>query len=126
MDEYNAVVEKYNRLCEERNNNLFWAENITDATDGLVTPIVWQNFYAYMANEQHKYTDKWQESIGEQVEQGLTLKVGSQQFKTKTVHNGPVTYIKMTPENLHVSNKTQDGKQMACISEGIQEEKSDS
>ena len=123
MDEYNAVIQKYDRLCEERNSNLFWAENITDATEGLVTPIVWQNFYAYMANAAHKFSE-WQESLGEQFDAGRQLKLGDQQFKTKTVHNGNVTYIRMTPEeNLNVSNK--HGEPVVSLLEGIQEEKSD-
>ena len=47
MDEYNSVIKKYDRLCEERNNHLFWAENITEASSGITSKIVWQNFYVW-------------------------------------------------------------------------------
>ena len=125
MDEYNTVIAKYDRLCTERNNNSFWAENITEATENISSAIVWQNFYAYMSDSGHKYTDLWKQSIGEQVDGGLTLKWGDQKFDTVTVQNGDVTYIKMTPtQNLSVSNKTHDGEQMVSVSQGIPEEKS--
>ena len=123
MDEYNALIKKYDKLCEERNDNSFWAENITEATEGVTNPIVWQNFYAYMANDAHKYSD-WKESLGEQYDAGLKLEVGNQEFKTKTVQNGNVTYIRMTPDILHASNKTTQHEQMVGIPEGIPEEKS--
>mgnify|MGYP000427432128 CR=1 FL=1 len=123
MDEYNSVVAKYNRLCEERNDSRFWAENITDATQGITSRTVWQNFYAYLADSSHSFTDTWKESLGEQVDQGLTLKCGDQQFDTVTVQNGNVTYIKMTPENLNASSK--HGEQVDCFPAGLQEEKSD-
>ena len=125
MDEYKLVIAKYDRLCKERNNNSFWAENITEATENISSAIVWQNFYAYMSDSGHKYTDLWKQSIGEQVDGGLTLKWGDQKFDTVTVQNGDVTYIKMTPtQNLSVSNKTYDGEQMVSVSQGIPEEKS--
>ena len=125
MDEYNTVIAKYDRLCTERNNNSFWAENIIEASENISCRIVWQNFYAYLSDSDHQYTDVWKQSIGEQVDEGLTLQSGDQKFKTVKVQNGNVTYIKMTPtQNLSVSNKTHDGKQMAILSEGVQEEKS--
>ena len=105
MDEYNIVITKYDRLCFERDNHSFWAENITEATEDISSLIVWQNFYAYLADSSHSFTDTWKESLGEQVDQGLTLKCGDQQFDTVTVQNGNVTYIKMTPENLNASSK---------------------
>ena len=37
MDEYNRVIAKYDRLCEERNDNRFWAQNITEATEGVTS-----------------------------------------------------------------------------------------
>jgi hypothetical protein len=128
MDEYNRVISKYNQLCEMRNDNKFWAENIIEATENVTSPIVWQNFYAYIANNTHVFSAKWQESLGEQVDQGLQMKCGNedQQFETNTVQNGNVTYIKMTPmgENLKDSNKDH-GKQMDIVSQGVPEEKSD-
>ena len=127
MDEYNSVIAKYDRLCVERNNNLFWADNITEATEGVTSAIVWQNFYAYLGNDSHVFTNVWKTSLGELVDDGLTHPKGDQMFKTKTVQNGNVTHIKMTPigpDNLRVLNKNNDGKQMAFIPEGIQEEKS--
>ena len=127
MDEYNFVIAEYDRLCEERNNNKFWAENITEATQNISSLIVWQNFYAYMGDSRHKYSDVWKQSLGEQVDEGLTFQEGDQKFKTITVQNGDVTYIKMTPvgQNLDVTNKTDDGEQVDRISQTIQEEKSD-
>jgi hypothetical protein len=124
MDEYNSVVDKYNRLCEMRNDSRFWAENITEATQDITSRTVWQNFYAYLADSNHSFTDTWKESLGEQVDKGLTMKCGEQKFDTVKVQNGNVTYIKMTPGNLIASSK--DGKQVDIFSQGIQEEKSNS
>lgn len=127
MDEYNSVIAKYDRLCEDRNDNKFWAENITEASENISSPIVWQNFYAYLSDSSHKFTYTWKESIGEQVDKGLTMKCGDQEFKTVTVQNGNCTYIKMTPEeNLSTCNKTRNAEQVDSISQGISEEKSDS
>ena len=125
MDEYNRVIAKYDRLCKERNDNRFWAENITEATEGVTSPIVWQNFYAYLSDGGHVFTDAWKESLGEQVDNGLTLKVGDQKFETESVKNGNVTFIKMIPKNLNACNKRADGEQMDIVSQGVQEEKSD-
>lgn len=127
MDEYNHVITKYDRLCEERDNHSFWAENITEATEDISSLIVWQNFYAYLADSGHVFTDVWKQSIGEQVDNGLTAEFDNHKFETKTVQNGNVTYIKMTPKILNTSNKTEHGRceQMDLIPEGIQEEKSD-
>lgn len=99
MDQYKNVIELYDRLCVERNDSTFWAANILDASQGITSKIVWQNFYAYMANENHVFTDTWQDSLGEQVDKGLSLKEGGVTFKTKTVQNGNITIIRMTPEN---------------------------
>ena len=85
MDEYNSVVAKYNRLCEERNDSRFWAENITEATQDITSRTVWQNFYAYLADSNHSFTDTWKESLGEQVDKGLTMKCGEQKFDTVKV-----------------------------------------
>ena len=89
--------------------------------------IVWQNFYAYLADSGHVFTDVWKQSIGEQVDNGLTAEFDNHKFETKTVQNGNVTYIKLTPKIFNTSNKTEHGRreQMDLISEGIQEEKSD-
>ena len=124
MDEYNHVITKYDQLCFERDNHSFWAENITEATEDISSPIVWQNFYAYLANSDHVFTDVWEESLGEQVDKGLTAEDGGVEFDTKVVENGPVTYIKMTPKKLNSSNK--DGERVDPIFKGIPEEKSDS
>ena len=120
MDEYNKVVALYDRLCENRNNNKFWAENITEASENITCNLVWQNFYAYLANGDHVFTSEWRQSLGEQVDSGLTFKEGDQKFKTVEVRNGNVTYIKLTP-----TNKKQDAEQMDIVPQGIQEEKSD-
>ena len=126
MDEYNAVIQKYDKLCETRNDNRFWSENITEASAGITSAIVWQNFYSYLANDAHQYSDKWRSSLGDEIEKGLTVQSGEQTYKTKTVQNGNVTIIRMTPDqNLNVSNKTSDGKQVVVLPERIQEEKSD-
>ena len=120
MDEYNKVVALYDRLCEDRNNNKFWAENITEASENITCNLVWQNFHAYLANGNHVFTSEWRQSLGEQVDSGLTFKEGDQKFKTVEVQNGNVTYIKLTP-----TNKKQDAEPVDIISQGIQEEKSD-
>ena len=129
MDEYNSVIQKYDRLCEERNNHLFWAENITEATADITSRIVWQNFYAYLGNDSHVYSNIWKESLGDLVDAGLRHHTGERTFQTKTVQNGNVTHIKMIPvgpENLKVFTKKKDGKQVANVFKGIPEEKSNS
>ena len=105
MDEYIKVCALYDKLCKERNCSTLWAANILDASQGITQKIVWQNFYAYMANTSHIYSDKWVDSLGEQVEKGLKLNDEGLKFKTKTVQNGTVTYIQMTPDILLSSNK---------------------
>ena len=118
MDEYKTAITKYDRLCKERNDNRFWSENITEATTGITSRIAWQNFYSYLGNNAHEFTEKWARSLGEEVDDGLTLEYGDQQFKTETVINGNMTIIKMTPENLNLSNKKDYGEQMACLRSG--------
>ena len=122
MDEYKQVCALYNKLCEERNCSTLWAANIVDASQGITQKIVWQNFYAYMANTHHIYSDKWLDSLGEQVEKGLKLNEEGIKFKTKTVQNGTVTYIQMTPEILLSSINKDNGKQVADIPERLPEE----
>ena len=125
MDEYNAVISKYERLCTDRNDNRFWADNITQASEDITSPIVSQNFYAYLADSSHIFSDDWSESLGDQLKNGLKVDWGGQEFDTHTVQNGNVTYIRMVPEILDASNKGCNGKSMGLISEGISEEKSD-
>ena len=120
MDEYTKVVQLYNKLCLERNDSSFWAANILDATQGITSKLVWQNFYAYMANEAHEFTDQWKDSLGELVDTGFTLKQDGVTFNTKKVQNGNITYIRMTPNNLNDIDK--DGKQVVGLSQAIPEE----
>ena len=122
MDEYKQVCALYNKLCKERNCSTLWAANIVDASQGITKKIVWQNFYAYMANTNHIYSDKWLDSLGEQVEKGLKLNEEGIKFKTKTVQNGTVTYIQMTPEILLSSINKDNGKQVADLPERLPEE----
>ena len=122
MDEYNQVCALYDKLSLERNCSTLWAANIIDASQGITQKIVWQNFYAYMANTHHIYSDKWLDSLGEQVEKGLKLNEEGIKFKTKTVQNGTVTYIQMTPEILLSSINKDNGKQVADIPERLPEE----
>ena len=128
MDEYTKVCTKYNRLCTERSHSSFWADNIIQATNGITQPIVWQNFYSYMGNAQHEFSAKWQDSLGEQIDNGLKYKDGDVVFKTKTVQNGNVTYIRMTPvppeENLSVLIKKGNGESVDNIPKAIHEEAS--
>ena len=121
MDEYKTVCALYDKLCLERNCSTLWAANILDASQGITQKIVWQNFYAYMANSNHIYSDKWNKSLGELVDTGFSMKNEGLKFKTKTVQNGTVTYIKMTPEILLSSNKD-NGKQVAILPEGLSQE----
>ena len=88
MDEYNSVIKKYDRLCEERNNHLFWAENITEASAGITSKIVWQNFYAYLGDGSHVFSNIWKESLGDLVDAGLRHNTGEQGFKQKRVKTG--------------------------------------
>ena len=122
MDQYNRVIAIYETLCKERNDSTFWSSNIVDASQGITDRIVWQNFYAYLANIHHVYTDTWQNSLGELVDQGQIVKQEGQTFKTKTVQNGNVTYIRMTPDNLFSSSK--DGKSLVSTFKTIPEEES--
>ena len=62
------------------------------------------------------------DSLGEQVEKGLKLNEEGIKFKTKTVQNGTVTYIQMTPEILLSSINKDNGKQVADLPERIPEE----
>ena len=73
-----------------------------------------------MANESHVFNSTWQDSLGEQVDKGLTLKEEGVTFKTIKVQNGNVTYIRMTPDNLVSSNK--DGKSLVGVPETIPQE----
>ena len=121
MDEYQKVVQLYDKLCSERSDSTFWAANILDATQGITSKIVWQNFYAYMANEHHEFTDQWKDSLGELVDTGFTLKQDGVTFDTKKVQNGNVTYIRMTPKNLKPLDK-ENGKQVVGLSQTVSEE----
>lgn len=125
MDEYNAVISKYDQLCSDRNNNKFWADNIVEATENIKSALVWQNFYAYIGNVNHKFSNTWKESLGEQIDNGLTMKCDGQEYKTKTVKNGNVTYIQMTPppDNFNVSIKSNES--LDFIPESLPEEKSE-
>ncbi len=122
MDEYKQVCALYNKLCKERNCSTLWAANIVDASQGITQKLVWQNFYAFLANSSHIYSDKWLDSLGEQVEKGLKLNEEGIKFKTKTVQNGTVTYIQMTPEILLSSINKDNGKQVADIPERVPQE----
>ena len=80
-----------------------------------------------MGDGSHVFSNIWKESLGDLMKTGLTYETGEQTFQTKTVQNGNVTHIKMTPvgpENLKVFTKKKDGKQVVNIPQGIPEEKS--
>ena len=81
-----------------------------------------------MGNDQHAFSAKWQDSLGEQIDNGLKYKDGDVVFKTKTVQNGNVTYIRMTPvppeENLSVLIKKGNGESVDNIPKAIHEEAS--
>ena len=120
MDEYNKIISVYDKLCLQRNDSSFWAANIIDASQGITQQLVWQNFYAYLANENHVFTEAWQSSLGEAVDKGLVLNEGNVTFKTKEIQNGNVTFIRLTPDkNLNSSNK--HGEQVARLPETISE-----
>ena len=123
MDEYNKIVHLYDKLCVDRNDPSFWAVNILDATHGITSKLVWQNFYAYMANEAHEFTDQWKDSLGELVDTGFKLNQDGVTFNTKKVQNGNVTYIQMTPKKLNPLDK-ENGKQVVGLSQTIPEETS--
>ena len=123
MDEYDRVCQCYNKLCTERNDPSFWAENILEATKDITQKIVWQNFYAYMANEEHKFTGKWQQSLGDLVDSGVSFKGKHDKvkFNTKTVQNGNVTYIRMTPDVEKLTPTIKDGEPLVGVLKKVQE-----
>ena len=121
MDEYNKTVKLYNQICNDRDHHTFWSENIVEATQDLKDPIAWQNFYAYLANDQHKFTLKQGVTLGEaMLSDSFADPYANTKFKCKEFKNGNVTIIKMTPENFDTNNKIDNGEPLVNISEKLQ------
>ena len=125
MDEYNSVCAVYNNLCANRSDPSFWAENILEGTQGITNKLVWQNFYAFLCNENHKFTDQWQPSLGELVDTGFVLEDGNVTFKEHKVQNGNITHIQLTPtNNLSCTSKSnkENEQQMAGLLKTVSKE----
>ena len=103
MDEkkaYTIAIEKYEKLCEERDNDHFWSENIIDASVDLKSAIAWQNFYIYLSDSTHQYEGKMQPTLGESIDDGSAVYPPCDvDFDYVTVQNGNITHIKMTPKS---------------------------
>ena len=100
MDEYNRAVKKYDRLCQDRPDHTFWSSNLEEATLNLKTDIGWQNFYCYLNNDQHEFTSIMKPSLGDSIENntlGDIYKSDINEYKYKTVQNGNVTIMQVTP-----------------------------
>ena len=125
MDEFNRVCAMYNKLCLERSDSTCWADNILKATQGITQKIVWQNFYAYLANDSHEFTDQWQQSLGDLVDTGFVFEEGDVTFKERKVQNGNITHIQLTPTNnlgSTIKSIEEDGEQMAGLLKAVSEE----
>jgi hypothetical protein len=99
-EEYQQAVKLYNRLCLERPHHTFWSANLEEATTGLKTNIGWQNFYCYLNNDTHTFTSIMKPSLGDSITNntiGDIYQSDANEYKYKTVQNGNVTIMRVTP-----------------------------
>ena len=97
--QYHTAVTEYERLCKARTDPSQWSENIIDATTDLVEPIAWTNFYTYLSDEAHKYSDIKTRTLGDALDDGPILPSPCPvKLKTVSVQNGTVTHIRVTPD----------------------------
>ena len=113
MDEYLKTVALYDRLCLERNHHSFWACNILDATRNLKDPVAWQNFYGYMANDQHEFKLELGKTLGQMIDDGEIGDVykNAVPMNEKIIMNGDVTLCYETPKIIEPINKTEEDEQ---------------
>jgi hypothetical protein len=113
MDEYLKTVKLYDQLCLERSHHSFWACNILDATRNLHDAVAWQNFYSYMANDQHEFTLNTPKTLGEMIDDGEIGDIykNAIPMKEKIIMNGDVMLCYETPEIVTSINKTIDDEQ---------------
>jgi hypothetical protein len=100
MDEYQKAVKIYDRLCSERSDHTFWSSNLEEATLHLKTDIGWQNFYCYLNNNQHEFQNEMKPSLGDAIdnkELDNVYKSDPYEYDYKTVQNGNVTIMRVTP-----------------------------
>jgi hypothetical protein len=100
MDDFNKAVKLYERLCFERSDHTFWSANLEEATLHLKTDIVWQNFYSYLNNNEHEFTSTMKPSLGDSIDNntlGDVYKWDANEYNYKTVQNGNVTIMQVTP-----------------------------
>jgi hypothetical protein len=105
MDEYLKTVKLYNQLCYDRSHHSFWSDNLQEGTVHLKSKIAWQNFYSYLNNSDHEYSSLIKPSIGDSIDDntiGNIYETDTHEYQYKTILNGNVTIIQVTPE---VENK---------------------
>lgn len=97
--QYLAAVSKYDELCETRTDPSQWSENIIDASVGITENIAWTNFYSYMADDQHAYSERKTRTLDDALKDGPILPANSTiRLKEKWIQNGTVTHILVTPD----------------------------
>ena len=95
--QYNFAIQLFNRLSEERQDPSFWMANIVDSTIGLDEEIGWQNYYSYLADENHIFQNIMKKTLGECIDEGESYPQSEGEFEIKSVQNGDVTHMKMVP-----------------------------
>ena len=95
--QYNFAIQLFNRLSEERQDPSFWMANIVDSTIGLDEEIGWQNYYSYLADENHIFQNIMKKTLGECIDEGESYPQSEVEFEITSVQNGDVTHMKMIP-----------------------------
>lgn len=113
MDEYNTAVELYEKLCEERPYDENWSDNIIEGSVGIKSPIAWQNFHSYLSNTSHSFVNRMLPSLGDAIDNGevsseIVYNKDPYEYDYKTVDNGPVRIIRMTP-------KSKEEEKLQCL-----------
>ena len=97
--QYHEAVMEYEKLCLRRSDPSQWSENIIDATANIVENIAWTNFYTYLADDSHKYSNLKTRTLGDALNDGPIKRLDSPvKLKTTYVKNGTVTHIRVTPD----------------------------
>ena len=114
---------KYNKLCKERRDPSQWSDNIIDATTGITENVTWTNFYSFLSNEEHAYSESKTRTLGDVLNEGPITPIESEiKLKTTRVQNGNVTYIRVTPDiSGYIENNNGRKKSMDNILEILDE-----
>jgi hypothetical protein len=112
--QYNFAIQLFNRLSEERQDPSFWMANIVDSTIGLDEEIGWQNYYSYLADENHIFQNIMKKTLGECIDEGESYPQSEVEFEITSVQNGDVTHMKMVPILCTIDKKHEP---VACIPE---------